>query len=64
MLEYCKTILQKVSFNKSLFEKELKKSLTLIKKEDRQAFIKWCKATFTDKIDAVEKYALLVARTD
>ena len=61
MLEYCKTILQKVSFNKSLFEKELKKSLSLIKKEERKTFIQWCKETFIDKIDSIEKYALLVA---
>lgn len=27
MLEYCKTILQKISFNKWLFKKEYKKSL-------------------------------------
>ena len=63
MLEYCKTILKKVSFNKTLFEKELRKSLTLIKKEERLIFINWCKATFGDKTEAIEHFALLIART-
>lgn len=49
MLEYCKTILRKVSFSEKLFEKELKKALTRIKKEERRALIDWCKSQFKDK---------------
>ena len=63
MLEYCKTILQKVSFSKTLFEKELRKSLTLISKEERVNFILWCKANFAGKTDAIDKFALIVERT-
>ncbi|QHV98409.1 hypothetical protein [Spirosoma endbachense] len=46
MLEYIKTILQKVSFDKSLFEKELAKAIKmLIPKEVRQ-LKRWCYAQF------------------
>ncbi|MFU8844654.1 MAG: hypothetical protein ACNA7V_12705 [Bacteroidales bacterium] len=34
MLRYTETILQKVSFNKELFRKELKKSIKWLKKEE------------------------------
>ncbi len=46
MLEYFKTILQKVSFDPWLFEKELKKAiLTLIPQELRE-FKTWCYERF------------------
>lgn len=47
MLEFSKKILQKVSFDKLLFEKELRKALKWIKKEeDKLALKTWALATF------------------
>jgi hypothetical protein len=48
MLEYTKTILQKVSFNPPLFAKELKKSLKWLKGEEISALKIWCMLTFGD----------------
>ncbi len=46
MLEYIKTILQKVSFDRNLFEKELSKAIRmLIPKEVRQ-LKRWCYAQY------------------
>ena len=46
MLEYVKTILLKVSFDRNLFEKELFKALrTLVKKEIRE-LKRWCYEIF------------------
>lgn len=46
MYEYTKTILSKVSFNKELFAKELKKSFRWLKKEELIALQAWCVITF------------------
>lgn len=46
MLEYSKEILLKVSFDKGLFRKELKKAIRWLKKEERRLFMLWCFATF------------------
>jgi len=46
MFEYTKMILQKVSFNKELFAKELKKSFRWLKKEEVTALQAWCIITF------------------
>jgi hypothetical protein len=48
MLEYTKTILQKVSFSPALFGKELKKSLQWLKKEEINILRSWCILTFGD----------------
>lgn len=48
MLQYCKTILQKVSFNQNLFEKELGKALSYLDPTDRFQFIEWTSRTFGD----------------
>lgn len=48
MLEYTKTILQKVSFSQSLFAKELKKSLKWLKGDEVTALMTWCLLTFGD----------------
>jgi hypothetical protein len=40
-LKYCKVILQKVSFDKDLFEKELRKSINLLSPEDSQNLLSW-----------------------
>lgn len=41
MLEYSKTILQKVSFDRALFEKELKKAVKMLVGYDRQELQRW-----------------------
>jgi len=46
MFEYTKMILQKVSFNRELFSKELKKSFRWLKKEEILALQAWCVITF------------------
>ncbi|HYG51134.1 MAG TPA: hypothetical protein VD905_09545 [Flavobacteriales bacterium] len=46
MLDFCKQVLHKVSFDRSLFEKELRKSLKRIGSEDLAAFRTWCLVTF------------------
>lgn len=47
MLEYSKTILSKVSFDKSLFDKELAKAIKLVGRE-LDALKKWCYDQFGD----------------
>ncbi len=46
MLEYIKTILQKVSFDKSLFEKELAKAIKMLIPEEVKQLKRWCYAQF------------------
>ena len=46
MLEYIKMILQKVSFDKSLFEKELKKAIAMLVPEEIKQLKSWCYAQF------------------
>ncbi|HLP12814.1 MAG TPA: hypothetical protein VK177_12845 [Flavobacteriales bacterium] len=46
MLDFCKQVLHKVSFDRYLFEKELRKSLKRISKEDIATFRNWCLVTF------------------
>ena len=46
MFEYSKQILEKVSFDKLLFRKELAKALNWLKKEDALLLHAWCIATF------------------
>jgi hypothetical protein len=48
MLEYTKTVLQKVSFNPGLFAKELRKSLRWLKKDEINTLRIWCMLTFGD----------------
>ena len=43
MLEYCKTILQKISFSKPLFKKEYKKSFKYLSEGERVELKKWLK---------------------
>ncbi|KAF0201258.1 MAG: hypothetical protein FD170_2866 [Bacteroidetes bacterium] len=48
MLEYTKTILQKVSFNRDLFRKELIKSKRWLRREEIILLQIWCLVTFND----------------
>jgi|TARA_B110000444_G_scaffold261435_1_gene313504 hypothetical protein len=42
MLELCKEVLSKVSFDKALFAKELRKSTKWLKGHDRASLKEWC----------------------
>lgn len=46
MFEYTKEILVKVSFDKALFKKELRKALNWIKTDEKRMLRIWCIATF------------------
>ncbi len=47
MLEYIKTILLKVSFDKMLFEKELRKAFKVLPTEELQQLKQWCYDQFS-----------------
>ena len=53
MLEYTKTILEKVSFNLQLFEKELKKSLNHLVDQEILELQKWIAEKFGRKYDLI-----------
>lgn len=46
MLDYVKMILLKVSFNKALFEKELRKALKMLVPAEVPDFRSWCYQQF------------------
>ena len=46
MFEMTKLVLQRVSFDSTLFKKELVKALKWLKKEEALALQAWCIATF------------------
>ena len=46
MLELSKKVLSKVSFDRALFKKELRKSISWLKKDDIHQLKTWCLATF------------------
>ncbi len=46
MLDYCKVILEKVSFDHKLFEKELRKALSMLIPNDRDELQAWVIRTF------------------
>jgi len=53
MLEYVKLILEKVSFDQYLFEKELRKSLRELIKEEIAELKKWCYERFSTRYPQV-----------
>jgi hypothetical protein len=60
MLKYTEIVLLKVSFNKDLFKKELKKALKWLQKEEALVLKTWCivnfGAVYMDVINEVFKY--------
>ena len=46
MLEFCKKVLMKVSFDRLLFKKELKKAIKWVKTEERLQLKEWCLTKF------------------
>ncbi len=61
MLEYVKTILVKVSFDKNLFEKELRKALASLIDEDINELRRWCYAQFYDTYPRVLERCFVAA---
>lgn len=53
MFEYTKQILMKVSFDRSLFKKELTKAIKVLGRDERMLLQAWCAATFIAHSDAV-----------
>jgi hypothetical protein len=53
MLEYIKTILQKVSFDRSLFEKELRKAIHSLIPDEVKQLKAWCYEQFGKMYRAV-----------
>ncbi len=53
VLEYVKTVLQKVSFDQALFEKELRKGLKMLVLEDIATFRTWCYEKFSDRYQTI-----------
>ena len=49
MFEYSKEILTKVSFDRTLFKKELRKAIKWLKYDERKLLMIWCIATFGNK---------------
>jgi hypothetical protein len=54
-LKFSQTILQKVSFDEMLFEKELRKALGQLVAEDREALRRWCYAQFPNFYGVLEQ---------
>tara|TARA_B100000795_G_scaffold60349_1_gene40376 strand:+ start:357 stop:545 length:189 start_codon:yes stop_codon:yes gene_type:complete len=46
MLEFCKSVLQKVSFDHLLFQKELNKSIDWLGKSEVENLRLWCMETY------------------
>jgi len=53
MLELCKTILQKVSFDKLLFRNELRKALKWLSREEALMLKTWCLINFGSNYQSI-----------
>ncbi len=53
MLDYVKSILSKVSFDKRLFEKELIKAIAALVDNELPKLKEWCYKTFSNMYDDV-----------
>lgn len=49
MFEYSKEILTKVSFDRTLFRKELLKAIKWLKADERKLLMLWCITTFGNR---------------
>ena len=61
MLEYTKTVLQKVSFDTKLFCKEVKKAIKRLLPEELEELKCWLKQFLTDKPELQESLIYLKA---
>ena len=55
MLEFCKKILEKVSFDKVLFRKELQKSITWISKHETAVLKIWALTYFSHYKETIQE---------
>lgn len=53
MLEFCKSVLQKVSFDHLLFKKELNKSIQWINQSDAENLRQWCLEMYGNKYSSI-----------
>lgn len=53
MLEYCKTVIVKVSFDRSLMRKELAKSLKWLDRKDKIKIRRWCARRFQLQLEPI-----------
>jgi len=61
MLEYCKNILTRVSFDVRLFEKELLKAIRTLVAEEVRELRSWCYKTFIGELETVLNRCFAVA---
>jgi hypothetical protein len=61
MLEYTKTVLQKVSFDARLFSKELKKAINRLLPNELEELKEWLKQFVTDKPELQQSLIYLQA---
>lgn len=61
MLNYVKTVLTKVSFDAKLFEKELRKAIQLLIRDDIQELKQWCYNRFGTQHEAILNRCFVVA---
>ena len=56
MFDLSKKILEKVSFDKGLFEKELKKAIDTLEKTEVKTLCDWCYQQFFQYLTILNKY--------
>jgi hypothetical protein len=61
MLIYVKTVLTKVSFDASLFEKELKKAIEILIGAEIQELKQWCYTQFGNQHEAILNRCFVIA---
>lgn len=60
MLEYIKIILQKVSFDHRLFEKELRKAIRMLMPEEIKRLKLWCYERFSSNHQSILDRVFLI----
>lgn len=55
MLEYCKTILEKMTFDRNLFRKELEKALVYLQEDEKGSLRDWCYQTLPTEFHCILK---------
>lgn len=55
MLNYMQTILEKVSFDARIFEKELRKAIERLSFDELQELQVWCYQRFQDQVTILDK---------
>jgi hypothetical protein len=61
MLNYVKNVLTKVSFDASLFEKELRKAIELLIGDEIQELKQWCYNRFGNQHEAILNRCFVLA---